>query len=82
MTYKECVVNTAIAIFSSRQISGPQAAIDLAEHFADAVRDRDYLEKDPEPLPIEHKPKKTKHPKHGPSSTTGDDRVGAGSSKD
>jgi hypothetical protein len=44
MTYDECVVNAAIAIFSSRQISGPQSAIDLAEVLADALKANDYLE--------------------------------------
>ena len=81
MTYDECVVNAAIAIFSGRQIPGPEQAIGLAVTIADALKAADYLEKDPEPS----KPKKIKHQKpvkNGPSSTPGNDRVGAGSSKD
>jgi hypothetical protein len=44
MTYDECVINAAIAIFSSRQIASPQSAIDLAEVIADALQANEYLD--------------------------------------
>lgn len=82
MTYDECVVNAAIAIYSGRQVPSPEAAIGLAEYLADTLKADGYLEKDKPSEPS--KPKKAKHTrvKNGPSITASDDRVGAGSSKD
>lgn len=78
MTYDECVVNAAIAIYSGRQVPSPEAAIGLAEYLADTLKADGYLEKVKETEPS--KPKKTKHAKpikNGPSITASDDRVSA-----
>lgn len=61
MTYNECVVQAAIAIFSSRQIAAPQSAVDLALVIATTLKENGYLDDG----------------SNSTTDTSSDDRVGA-----